>query len=391
MSYTRTSEARTTSLTSRSLNKGPSVDNQPVPRRRTIQPVSAPSSSNTRGRADNVRRRGVRRSVPASQSLHQTGRSTSNDNVSLLRSAGGDIDIHDGQFNAVAGSHISVTINAGSGNGIGKNEEIRRKKSIRQTSPTRQRVRTSFTVCPFRISLTYYLKGGRDDRGLHEPSIPPLSSWEIYYRHIGAKGRGSPLWIPEPNKSLHIDYQRRGISIGDVGIITFDGGFDFLFNICLPKGHPVNPPNLPDIFTTVEMSSRDIRQYTIFRGESYLSSASIKKSLQQGGVSSLIFESSASEGAILAMPAGSNSAQLLNIGLFRKWVIAHAEDLYKYVNDTCGREAKNGDVRIVTGFDKTTKWGMATFSNTSSTAAESSLLLKFRPLDSEGDLGPGRS
>ncbi|KDR67719.1 hypothetical protein GALMADRAFT_26936, partial [Galerina marginata CBS 339.88] len=51
---------------------------------------------------------------------------------------------------------------------------------------------------------------------------------------------GSPLWIPEPNKRLPISYQRRGIDIGDVGIITANGGFDFLFNICLPYNHPMN-------------------------------------------------------------------------------------------------------------------------------------------------------
>lgn len=95
---------------------------------------------------------------------------------------------------------------------------------------------------------------------------------------------------------------------------------------------------------------------------------------------SLIFESSASEGAILAMPMGSNSAQLTNVRLFRKYAATHAENWYRYTNDTRGREARNGDVRLVTGYDKTTKWGMATFSN-SSAGEEGSLLLKFRPLE----------
>lgn len=48
------------------------------------------------------------------------------------------------------------------------------------------------------------------------------------------------MWIPEPNKALPQAYRERGVSIGDVGIITEDGQFDYLFNICEDEDHPVN-------------------------------------------------------------------------------------------------------------------------------------------------------
>ncbi|KAF8987385.1 hypothetical protein BDQ17DRAFT_1205649, partial [Cyathus striatus] len=63
---------------------------------------------------------------------------------------------------------------------------------------------------------------------------------EIYARLLWPKGRGFPLWCPNPNKHLSPDYVKSGIRIGDVGIITSNGEFDFLFNICLSADHPIN-------------------------------------------------------------------------------------------------------------------------------------------------------
>lgn len=88
------------------------------------------------------------------------------------------------------------------------------------------------------------------------PEIPRQGPTErasdVYARILLTKGIGYPLWIPEPSDEFP-EYEREGVSIGDVGVITFDGRFDFLFNICLPPGHPNNrraPPNfepLPEV------------------------------------------------------------------------------------------------------------------------------------------------
>ena len=75
------------------------------------------------------------------------------------------------------------------------------------------------------------------------------------------------------------------------------------------------------------------------------------------------FESFAPEGAILTMPDGSNTTELGNIKKFRDYAARHAQSWYRYVNVVRGRHARNGDVRMVIGFDKTTAWGMASFSN----------------------------
>ena len=68
------------------------------------------------------------------------------------------------------------------------------------------------------------------------------------------KGRHA-LWAPQPYLQLSKEYRRGGTQVGDVGIITQEGAFDFMFNICgtitrgsnestnLPVGIvPIHPP-----------------------------------------------------------------------------------------------------------------------------------------------------
>ena len=206
---------------------------------------------------------------------------------------------------------------------------------------------------------------------------------DIYERHLTLKERGFPLWVPEPNQVLHLNYRRTGVRIGDVGIITHSGAFSFLFNICLPHNDPVNPRKLPDHFSPISppIEDDDIEKFGVFKNGSHLASTSVKRS-QNGSTiscvrilihiselrtlslySDIVFESSASEGAILTMPRGARSEDLGNLTTFREYVAANVANWYRYVNGPRGREAKNGDVRLVVGFDKTTSWGIATFAN----------------------------
>ena len=103
---------------------------------------------------------------------------------------------------------------------------------------------------------------------------------EMYERYLSPKGRGFPLWIPQPNIRLPNPYRAKGVCIGDVGIVTPFGGFDFLFNICRTRDDPINPEELPDEFAPIypPLSPTDVREFRGFSSGSYLSSSSIVKS-----------------------------------------------------------------------------------------------------------------
>ena len=82
-------------------------------------------------------------------------------------------------------------------------------------------------------------------------------------------------------------------------------------------------------------------------------------------------------------PRAARSEDLRNRKRFREYAEANVAEWYKFVNGPRGREAENGDVRLVYGFDKTTSWGMATFVNHTQVTQQNGCRLKFGPL--EGD------
>ena len=61
---------------------------------------------------------------------------------------------------------------------------------------------------------------------------------------------------------------------------------------------------------------------------------------------------------------------------------ANAANWYRFLNGPCGREVKNGDIRLVVGSDKTTSWSITTFPAANQTQ-QNSCRFKFGP--SEGD------
>ena len=75
--------------------------------------------------------------------------------------------------------------------------------------------------------------------------IPYIYTSSIWEEHP----HGYPLYRPEPAKSLPSNLRRKGIRIGDVGLITQDGSFDFLFNVCKAA---INPERVPDNFEMVD-------------------------------------------------------------------------------------------------------------------------------------------
>lgn len=120
--------------------------------------------------------------------------------------------------------------------------------------------------------------------------IPAMSTAQspsdVYARLLLPKRQGYPLWVPEPNTRLPDEYKERGVGIGDVGIITPDGAFDFLFSICHPANHPINCNGVPDDFEPLKLNYLDIHEISMIWGpRSDIASVSIKKDMLTLGAS----------------------------------------------------------------------------------------------------------
>jgi len=100
----------------------------------------------------------------------------------------------------------------------------------------------------------------------------------------------------------------------------------------------------------------------------------------------LEFESSASEGAVLAMPDTAIQSDLKDLDRFYQHIGTHAESWYRYANGPgMGRRLDNSGLCLIIGCDKTNSWGIATFSNS---MEQTTSRLQFRPVaSSSGDPG----
>ncbi|KAJ6520880.1 hypothetical protein DFH09DRAFT_225085, partial [Mycena vulgaris] len=88
-----------------------------------------------------------------------------------------------------------------------------------------------------------------DNLASSSSTAPILAESEIYCNRLLYHKRGFPLYVPEPHGNLPAEYQRSGVRIGDVGRVTPEGAFDFLFNIYHPSEHPININGVPEEFS----------------------------------------------------------------------------------------------------------------------------------------------
>jgi len=112
---------------------------------------------------------------------------------------------------------------------------------------------------------------------------------DVYARQLFPKRFGIPLFIPEPYDNLPPDYRDQGATIGDVGTVTSDGSFSFVFNICTPSDNPVNCNGVPEGFKQVSLLPGEISHVNnMFPPGSDVSSASVRKvGLNTGGALNL--------------------------------------------------------------------------------------------------------
>ncbi|KAF9530575.1 hypothetical protein CPB83DRAFT_168396 [Crepidotus variabilis] len=175
---------------------------------------------------------------------------------------------------------------------------------------------------------------------------------QVYFDCLLCERRGSPIYIPSPDRNLPKEYRRNGVRPGDVVVINNDGGVSYFFNIFSSADDPINRGRVPPSFRPFPKHLAREETYP------YCTDVVMSSSIRSSG-SSLGFETSR-EGALVVMPSGANLTRLANTKRFDKYIERHLESWYHFVLSD-GLPIENGDIRLVVGCDKTTNWGMATF------------------------------
>ena len=75
------------------------------------------------------------------------------------------------------------------------------------------------------------------------------------------------------------------------------------------------------------------------------------------------FTSKSSRGAVLVLPDGGSSVELVKLRDIRVYIERNAVSWYRHINGKLGREISNGSLYVITGLDRCASWGVAAFSN----------------------------
>ena len=216
-----------------------------------------------------------------------------------------------------------------------------------------------------------------------------------YVKNLLMRRHGYPLWCPEPDYRS-FEHHSDGVQIGDVGIITNDGRFDFLFNVFLATDHPVHH-RPPPLFTLLDANELEISKldnihpaggyisHAVQRSNQIRAGASVAAEMRQvvssvtqtltdflhsmvpvGLEGSFQFSSTCSEGAVLILPDGASRTDLRNIKMLRDLAAKNASIWYDFARGPAGRDAPDGSLYLVTGFDKATRWGVSSIYSPSS-------------------------
>ncbi|KAI3607493.1 hypothetical protein WG66_005179 [Moniliophthora roreri] len=205
---------------------------------------------------------------------------------------------------------------------------------------------------------------------------PPF---ETYTRCLLPKGLGHPLWYPSVTEDLPHSYRKVGISIGDVVALDDQGGYEYFFNILLPEDDERNLGRVPEGFTPLIGLEPNIRR----NPSQHLPGSFIAGPMGEISLDPLYynsqyrrhhtdipsefgcgfqFTSHGSEGAILILPEGGMREDHRNEEAFHGYAARHAKLWYRHINGTLGRRLSADALILVTGVDKTSAWGVASFS-----------------------------
>ncbi|KAF8196277.1 hypothetical protein K438DRAFT_2016830 [Mycena galopus ATCC 62051] len=197
-----------------------------------------------------------------------------------------------------------------------------------------------------------------------------MADSQLYSRLLLPTGHGYPLFHPQPFDDLPLESRQVGTEIGDVGVVTSDGSFDPIFNICRAADDPLNRFGVPEGFERVNLCPKDITLRELYHlpgsnvstdrvGAHRANTGGSDVSFQREARGAMEIVNPSKEAAILQLPDGALRTDLRNFTEFRDCALKNAHHWYEFVNSDLERIVENGDLYLVTGTDKASSWSVA--------------------------------
>ncbi|KAJ7856021.1 hypothetical protein B0H13DRAFT_1902809 [Mycena leptocephala] len=191
---------------------------------------------------------------------------------------------------------------------------------------------------------------------------------EIYTRLILGKGTyGYPLWNGEP-ATWPVEHYTEGVQVGDVGSVTSEGAFEYLFTIAAPKDDPRNDriKDSDDPFEYMKWDSRrDISTRSGFHsgysestesthGKDVNASAQVSVPPAVAMNSGIQISFSSKGGVAFVLPNGATSFN----HIFLDRILKHASANGLAWLESMAKLGRRGDLYLITGCHKASAWGI---------------------------------
>ncbi|KAF9027896.1 hypothetical protein BDZ89DRAFT_1160519 [Hymenopellis radicata] len=197
-----------------------------------------------------------------------------------------------------------------------------------------------------------------------------------FNRIFYSAAKGNALWSPSPRRARDVlgtgrtnGYWDEGMLIGDLFLRTSMGEVSYLWNVTLPKDDFRNTYGAPPDFEQLHLDpSTDFTVDPLRFPSPGVFGATCDKDKplvieELNGPNKLRVSSTASEGALFALPLGAASYECTASGIskLRAHALKHARRWHEHISDKLNYGWTNGLMCLVTGCEKTSYWASAVF------------------------------
>ncbi|KAF7971102.1 hypothetical protein HWV62_22102 [Athelia sp. TMB] len=196
---------------------------------------------------------------------------------------------------------------------------------------------------------------------------------QLYAQQLLPEKFGYPLYHPEPLEGSRPGHHKRGTNIGDVGVITTEGSFKFVFNIFIPKSDiGINHFGVPDGFHPLTMEEHAIERISNKHAEGSEFVGCTEDGVSTGsgrnGHDPSVpapmngFNAPLYSGVSLVLPDGASGEDYRHSATICNYIMANALAWHRFINSKIpsGGEMPGSSFYVVTGCDKTSAWLITT-------------------------------